>query len=161
MVGVFMGISLPFTRHCTGFSPARQPGLEDVLQGKLFGLVEQGDLGHEPGVGGGVLPGLLAGEELEHLLKTGIDLIGVGMAQEDVQVAVPGLPLCEGLLCEDAGFLPVPGLRPGLRLLQKGVQRPGKAPQIEVVAQRCAEQDSQQQGCDPQPLLTRPSFSAR
>ena len=127
-----MGISLPFTRHCTGFSPARQPGLEDVLQGKLFGLVEQGDLGHEPGVGGGVLPGLLAGEELEHLLKTGIDLIGVGMAQEDVQVAVPGLPLCEGLLCEDAGFLPVPGLRPGLRLLQKGVERPGKAPQIEV-----------------------------
>ena len=117
MVGVFMGISLPFTRHCTGFSPARQPGLEDVLQGKLFGLVEQGDLGHEPGVGGGVLPGLLAGEELEHLLKTGIDLIGVGMAQEDVQVAVPGLPLCEGLLCENAGLLPVPGLRPGLRLL--------------------------------------------
>lgn len=50
MVGVFMGISLPFTRHCTGFSPGPSTGLEDVLQGKLFGLVEQGDLGHEPGV---------------------------------------------------------------------------------------------------------------
>ena len=146
-------------RHTVGDS-------QHIHQRGLLHLGQQLQLGHQVGVGGGVLVQLLQLQILQHRPKGPQYLVGVRVAQHGVEVKVVPVPVVIGPLGQLRRLLPP--VRPGqaLGLLQRAGDRFGEPLGVPGVAQAAPQQEDQQgQGggqlldlC-PAPLHGSPSLS--
>ena len=148
-------------RRGSVFGPA-EGGSKQIPSAEAFQRGQRAELFLKPGIGGGVFRQFVRpAQQLEHLLKGGLDLAGVPVTGDNTEVGLPALPTVVDLTGQFPGAVQIAFFGQNLCVFQLQRHAAGQPLKIPAVSQRQRQRDGHDKDAHPDASHSPASFGVK